>query len=68
VKFDARLELAEADDAWALAVIGKNLNNVHSASQVYTWPFSTTGGPASPSAGYQLDEPRTVAIQGTLKF
>jgi iron complex outermembrane receptor protein len=61
-KFDVRLELANVDDRWSVALLGKNLNDVHSFSFSYFWPFDGA------HRLYYLEETRTFQIQASLRF
>jgi len=62
-KFDARIELAQAEDRWSLALVAKNLTNELTQSFSYLWPLST------PPTGVQfLDETRTVSLEGRVRF
>ena len=61
-KLDARLELANVDDRWSIALLGKNLNDVHSFSFSYFWPFDGA------HRLYYLEETRTFQIQASLRF
>ncbi len=61
-KFDARLELANSDSRWSVALLGKNLTDVHSFSFSYLWPFDGA------HRLYYLEETRTFEIQGSLRF
>jgi iron complex outermembrane receptor protein len=62
-KIDARIEVAAADERWALALVGKNLTDEFTHNFAYLWPISP------PPTGIQfLDETRTVALEGRLNF
>lgn len=61
-KLDARLEIANADDRWSIALLGKNLTDVHTFSFSYFWPFDGA------HRLYYLEETRTFQIQASLRF
>ncbi len=62
-KLDARVELADRDDRWALALVGKNLNNELTQSYSYLWSLST------PATAIQfLDETRTISLEARARF
>jgi len=62
-KIDLRAELADIDERWSVAIVGKNVGDKITSSGVYPWPFATP-----PLAVYTLDEPKSWAIQGTYRF
>lgn len=61
-KLDARLEIANADDRWSIALLGKNLTDVHTFNFSYFWPFDGA------HRLYYLEETRTFQIQASLRF
>lgn len=69
VKVNARLALSGQDDRWEVALIGKNLTDEAIVSYSNGLPVATvlTGGTGS---GYYAfyERPRSVALQGTLRF
>lgn len=68
-KVNARIALSGADDKWELAVVGKNLTDTTIITYANGLPVATvlTGGLTS---GYYAfyEDPRTIALQGTLHF
>ncbi len=68
-KLNARIALSGNDDMWELALIGKNLTDESIVSYANGLPVATTLTSDTSSAYYAFYErPRSVAIQGTLKF
>lgn len=68
-KFNARIALSGNDDQWEIALIGKNLSDESIVSYANGLPVATTLTSDTSSAYYAFYErPRSVAIQGTLKF
>lgn len=69
VKVNARVALIGQDDRWEVALIGKNLTDEAIVSYANGLPVATvlTGGTGS---GYYAfyERPRSVALQGTLRF
>lgn len=69
VKVNARLALSGQDDRWEVALIGKNLTDEAIVSYANGLPVATvlTGGTGS---GYYAfyERPRSIALQGTLRF
>ncbi len=69
VKVNARLALSGQEDRWEVALIGKNLTDEAIVSYSNGLPVATvlTGGTGS---GYYAfyERPRSVALQGTLRF
>lgn len=69
---DANLRLAQQDDRWEIALIGKNLTNKFITAVAFDLTY--TGGGTGTAAGVHPDgrssvyDPRTVAIQGTVRF
>lgn len=69
---DMSLRLAEQDDRWQIDVIGKNLTNAFIVSAAFDLTY--TGSGTGTAAGVHADgrasvyEPRTIAIQGTVRF
>ncbi|MBN9592194.1 MAG: TonB-dependent receptor [Alphaproteobacteria bacterium] len=61
-KVDARIEVADADGRWSVALVGKNLTDVHSFNFSYFWPFDGA------HRMYYLEETRTIFVQTRLRF
>ena len=61
-KLDARIAIADKQQGWELALVGKNLTNKVSWSQAFAIPFFTG------SAGVFVNPARTLTIQATKKF
>jgi iron complex outermembrane receptor protein len=62
-KLDARVELADPEAGWSLALFGKNLTNKHTFNFSYFWPF----GPVPHRLKY-LEETRTIELQARYSF
>ncbi len=64
-KFDARIELADMNDKWSFALIGKNLTD----EETYNFAFAI-GYPVTedPRVHMFLEEPRTVALEASLRL
>ena len=69
VKLGARLALAEVDDRWEVALIGRNLTNQRILQTASSMPLATTitGGAGNAYNGI-VDRPRTIAVQLTGRF
>jgi iron complex outermembrane recepter protein len=68
-KINARIALSGNDDHWELALIGKNLTDESIVSYANGLPVASTVTRGSGSGYYAFYErPRSVAIQGTIKF
>jgi len=69
VKLGARLALAEVDDRWVVALIGRNLTNQRILQTASSMPLATT---ITRNAGNAyngiVDRPRTIAVQLTGRF
>jgi iron complex outermembrane receptor protein len=61
-KLDARIGLRAVDDAWEVALVGKNLTNKLTASHAFNTP--TVAGLIS----QYIQPPRTFALQVKLSF
>lgn len=62
-KFDARAEITSDDGRWGIALIGKNLTDEHTSNFAYLWPLQP------PPVGINfLEETRSIAIEGTVRF
>jgi len=69
VKVNARIALSGNDDMWELALIGKNLNDQSIITYANGLPVASTVTSGASSGYYAFYErPRSVALQGTLKF
>lgn len=66
-KINARIALSGLDNKWELALIGKNLTDESIVTYANGLPVSTT---VSTGTGYYAfyERPRSIAIQGTLRF
>lgn len=62
VTLDASVRLTGAADRWELALIGKNLTNRFIVTTASNVPFTTS------SVRGSVQDPRTVAIEGVIKF
>jgi iron complex outermembrane receptor protein len=68
-KLNARIALSGNDDMWELALIGKNLTDESIVSYANGLPVASVLTEKTSSGYYAFYErPRSVAIQGTLKF
>ena len=69
VKLGARLALAEVDDRWEVALIGRNLTNQRILQTASSMPLASTitGGAGNAYNGI-VDRPRTIAVQLTGRF
>ncbi|MDK2761675.1 MAG: TonB-dependent receptor [Sphingopyxis sp.] len=69
VKLGARLALAQIDDRWEVALIGRNLTNQRILQTASSMPLATT---ITRNAGNAyngiIDRPRTIAVQLTGRF
>lgn len=69
VKLNARLALSDYKNRWELAVIGKNLTDEEIMTYANNLPVATVLTNGTGSANYAFFErPRSISIQGTLKF
>jgi iron complex outermembrane receptor protein len=66
-RFDLRLAMAAADRSWEIALLGKNLTNEFVLSWMNDVTFSSTPGRANTYTGL-AEPPRTIALQGTVRF
>ncbi|MBU1378556.1 MAG: TonB-dependent receptor [Alphaproteobacteria bacterium] len=64
-KVDLRIQLSDTDERWKLALVGKNLTNKRTYSFAFNWPASLSN---FPTAHKVLDETRTFALEGGLRF
>ncbi len=68
-KLNARIALSGNGDKWELALIGKNLTDESIVSYANGLPVATTLTSGTSSGYYAFYErPRSVAVQGTIKF
>lgn len=68
-KINARIALSGDNDKWELALIGKNLTDESIVSYANGLPVATTLTSDTSSGYYAFYErPKSVAIQGTIKF
>jgi outer membrane receptor protein involved in Fe transport len=68
-KVNARIALSGNDDTWELAVIGKNLGDESIVSYANGLPVASTVTRGTGSGYYAFYErPRSVAVQGTIRF
>lgn len=68
-KLNARIALSGNDDQWEVALIGKNLTDESIVSYANGLPVASTVTRGTGSGYYAFYErPRSVAIQGTIKF
>ena len=61
-KIDARIGLADAEDRWEVAVVGKNLTDELTASHAFGTPF------IAGSETFVVDLPRVIALQARLRY
>jgi iron complex outermembrane receptor protein len=68
-KINARIALSGADDRWELALIGKNLTDESIVTYANGLPVASVLTNKTSSGYYAFYErPRSVALQGTIKF
>ncbi|WP_447931350.1 TonB-dependent receptor [Sphingopyxis fribergensis] len=69
VKLGARLALAQVDDRWEVALIGRNLTNERILQTASSMPLATTITRNAGNAYNEIvDRPRTIAVQLTGRF
>lgn len=69
VKLNARIALSGSEDLWELALIGKNLTNEGIVTYANGLPLATILTTGKGTAFYAFyDQPRSVSVQGTVKF
>lgn len=61
-KFDLRAGIRASDKSWEIALVGKNLTNEITASHAFATPLA-----AGVTSKY-IQPPRTIAVQGRVKF
>lgn len=64
-KLDGRLQIGGSDDGWNVALVGRNLTNKKTVGAAIRFPASITG--VSRSINW-MDEYRSLAIEGTIRF
>ncbi|ALC11342.1 TonB-dependent receptor [Sphingopyxis sp. 113P3] len=64
-KLDLRVEFGDRDERWNVALVGRNLTNERTYSFAFLWPGSLS---YTPSGHRYLEETRTIAIEGNLRF
>jgi iron complex outermembrane receptor protein len=64
-KIDGRIQLGGSDDKWNVALVGRNITNKKTAGSAIRFPASITG---VARAIYAMDEYRSLAVEGTIKF
>ncbi len=69
VKVNARIALSGQDNRWELALIGKNLSDEEIVSYANGLPVATVLTQGTGTGYYAFYErPRSIALQGTLRF
>lgn len=64
-KLDLRVQFGDRDERWNVALVGRNLTNERTYSFAFLWPASLSNTPAGQR---YLEETRTIAIEGNLRF
>ena len=64
-KLDARVQYGPTDERWHVALVGKNLTDELTTGSAFNLPAPIT---AAPRAILYLEETRSIAIEGGLKF
>ena len=73
-KLDARLAVGPSDGKWSIAIVGRNLTDKTTANFINDLTFFNANGaplagnPRSGSYFYLTEPPRTISIQGTVRF
>ena len=65
VKLDLRVQLADQDDSWHLALVGKNLTNQKTIGSAFNLPAPIT---PVPRAILYLEPTRNISIEAGIKF
>lgn len=65
VKLDLRVQLADRDDSWHLALVGKNLTNQKTIGSAFNLPFPIT---PVPRAILYLEPTRNISVEAGIKF
>lgn len=69
IKLNARVAISGADNAWELALIGKNLTDESIITYANGLPVASVLTKGAGSAFYAFyDQPRSVALQATVRF
>lgn len=63
-KYDARIEIADAEDRWSLALVGKNLTDEKTATFAVPWPFTASG----PVAFQAVAETRSILLEARIRY
>lgn len=61
-KVDGRIEIGSTEGDWSVALVGKNLTDVHSYNFSYNWPFDGA------HRLYYLEPTRSFYVQASLRF
>ncbi len=64
-KLDLRLQLADQDNSWHVALVGKNLTNEKTIGSAFNLPSPIT---ATPRAILYLEPTRNISIEAGIKF
>lgn len=65
VKLDLRVQLADKDNSWHLALVGKNLTNQKTIGSAFNLPFPIT---PVPRAILYLEPTRNISVEAGIKF
>jgi iron complex outermembrane recepter protein len=65
VKLDLRVQLADQDDRWHVALVGKNLTNQKTIGSAFNLPFPIT---PVPRAILYLEPTRNISVEAGIKF
>jgi iron complex outermembrane receptor protein len=65
VKLDLRVQLADQDDRWHIALVGKNLTNQKTIGSAFNLPAPIT---AVPRAILYLEPTRNISVEAGIKF
>ena len=65
VKLDLRVQLADQDDRWHVALVGKNLTNQKTIGSAFNLPFPIT---PVPRAILYLEPTRNISLEAGIKF
>ncbi|RYD45293.1 MAG: TonB-dependent receptor [Sphingomonadales bacterium] len=64
-KLDLRVQLADQDDSWHVALVGKNLTNEKTIGSAFNLPSPIT---ATPRAILYLEPTRNISVEAGIKF
>jgi iron complex outermembrane receptor protein len=64
-KLDLRVQLADQDDSWHVALVGKNLTNEKTVGSAFNLPAPIT---ATPRAILYLEPTRNISVEAGIKF